>query len=104
MNIQTTRWLLYLFTGLILLVFGVGTLIRGWRKHRRLPHWPVPWGALSGWFLLSVAAVQLSDAARVAEDWPLNYEYRLSVASLAFCAVMSCWMFWRWWADGEDMP
>lgn len=102
MSIQTMRWSLYLLTGLVLLALAVGTLVRAHRRGKARPRWPLQWQTLSGLFLLSVASVQLVDALRVYEHWPLRHEYRLSTASLVFSSVMSLWMFWCWWKDGED--
>lgn len=102
MSIQTVRWALYLLSGLVLLALAVGTLVRAHRRGKARPRWPLQWQALSGLFLFSVAGVQLVDALRVYERWPLRHEYRLSAASLVFCSVMSVWMFGRWWKDGEQ--
>lgn len=86
---------------IVLLLFGISEWVRAKRHDRHA--WPLSWGLLSAWFLLSLSFVAASGAFRVFSDrTPDFYELWVVRAALWVALGVSVWTLWRWWGNGGN--
>ena len=90
-------------TGLaiVLLLFGISERVRAKRHDRHA--WPLSWGLLSAWFLLSLSFVAASGAFRVFSDkMPDFYELLVVRVALWVAFGVAVWTCKRWFDNGRD--
>lgn len=102
---QWLRSIPYVIGGCAMFAFASAMFVHAWRKGERpyAPPWPWLWNTLTGVFFLSIVSVAFTNVTRIFADFSVKTEHRMAYGALWFWAVMSVWMFARWWREPADV-